>query len=309
MEHSWPRIAVLIPTYRRGEDLKRCLEAVRQQVRPADQIVVVIRPEDLDAQLVLTEFNSKQLIVVHVASPGVVAALNAGLVAVQADVVAFTDDDAAPRPDWLQRIAEHFRKNPRLGGVGGRDWIFQHGRPERGAKRVVGVITWYGRCIGNHHLGIGPIREVDALKGVNMSFRVGALEGIRFDERLRGTGAQVFNELGVSLAVKRKGWQLLYDPELAVDHYPSVRHDEDRRNHFSRAAVSNAAYNETLLLAEHLTPLRRLFFMFWALLVGTHSAPGLVNWLRLLVIERRTATARFLATISGRFSGWGAGEC
>jgi GT2 family glycosyltransferase len=307
MEPSWPRIAVLIPTYRRREDLKRCLDAVAQQVRSPEQIIVVARPEDLEAHGVLAEFRSAQLIIVQVATPGVVAALNAGLQAVRADVVAFTDDDAAPRPDWLQRIAEHFRKNPSLGGVGGRDWIFQHGRPERGAKRVVGVITWYGRCVGNHHLGIGPIREVDSLKGVNMSFRVSALEGIRFDERLRGTGAQVFNELGVSLAVKRKGWQLLYDPELAVDHYPSVRHDEDRRNHFSRVAVSNAAYNETLLLTEHLTSLRRLFFMLWALVVGTHAAPGLVNWLRLLVIERRTATARFLATISGRLSGWGAG--
>jgi len=309
MEPGWPRIAVLIPTYRRREDLKRCLGAVERQSRPADQIIVVVRFEDSESHEVLAEVDSRRLTTVQVPAPGVVAALNAGLGAVQADVVAFTDDDAAPRPEWLQRIAEHFRADPTLGGVGGRDWIYQHGRLESGTKKVVGVITWYGRCIGNHHLGTGPIREVDALKGVNMSFRVSALEGVRFDERLRGTGAQVFNELGVSLAVKRKGWKLKYDPELAVDHYPSVRHDEDRRNHFSVAAVSNAAHNETLLLAEHFGPARRFLFLLWAFVVGTHAAPGLVNWLRLLMLERRTATARFVAAISGRLSGWGAGQC
>lgn len=137
-----------------------------------------------------------------------------------------------------------------------------------------------------------------------MSFRAQALDGVRFDTRLRGTGAQVCNELGVSLAVKRRGWRLVYDPQIAVDHYPSVRHDEDKRNAFSVEAVHNATFNETLLLCEHFGPCRRYAFIAWALLVGHRASPGLLQWPRLLLAQAPTATARFRATWAARVAGW-----
>jgi cellulose synthase/poly-beta-1,6-N-acetylglucosamine synthase-like glycosyltransferase len=300
------RVAVIVPTYRRPQDLARCLEALARQQRPAEQVVVVARAEDEASWSILrgAPEGGLRLTPVMVTSAGVVAALNAGLDAVDADIVAFTDDDAAPRPDWLRQIVAHFAADPGLGGLGGRDWIFQHGRFEDESRQVVGRISWVGRCVGNHHLGAGPPRDVDVLKGANMSFRTRSLDGIRFDERLRGGGAQVGNELGVSLAVKRRGWQLRYDPRVAVDHYPAVRHDEDRRNAFSDEAVRNAAFNETLLLAEHFGRLRAWAFLGWALLVGDHAAPGVLQWLRLLLTRRDTATRRFLATLSGRIAGW-----
>jgi glycosyltransferase involved in cell wall biosynthesis len=294
---------VIVPTYRRPRDLARCLAALQSQVRQPDQLIVVVRADDEETRAALAE-QQCALRVVTVRSPGVVTALNAGLEVVESDMVAFTDDDAAPRPDWLQRIEEHFAADPRLGGLGGRDWIHQHGLIESGSQRVVGRITWYGRAIGNHHLGIGAPREVDSLKGVNMSFRVRAITGIRFDERLRGTGAQVYNEMGVSLTVKRRGWKLVYDPQLAVDHFPSIRHDEDKRNTFSAVAIRNSAFNESLLLSEYLRTPRNALFLAWALVLGSRAAPGILRWLGLLLTEPRTATPRFLAAASGRVAGW-----
>ena len=298
------KIAVLVPTYRRPADLARCLAALGRQSRPAERVIVVARAGDDATAAVLREPRPLPLSVVLVEQGGVVAALNAGLDAVTADVVAFTDDDAAPRPDWLERVAEHFALDAALGGLGGRDWIHHGAKLEDGARRLVGKVSWFGRCIGNHHLGVGPPREVDVLKGVNMSFRTQALNGVRFETRLLGGGAQVCNELGVSLAVKQRGWKLLYDPAVAVDHYPSIRHDEDQRNAFSRDAVRNAAFNETLLLCEHLGGWRRVVFLAWALAIGSRAAPGFVQWLRLLVQQFDTATQRFGATLAGRIAGW-----
>lgn len=302
------RLAVIVPTYRRPRDLSRCLEALNRQSRPVDQLVVVVRADDEESRRLLAnhESRSQSMCAVAVKAEGVVAALNAGLEHVKADVVAFTDDDAAPRADWLQRIEAQFVSDSALGGLGGRDWIYQHGALENGSEEVVGKISWFGRAVGNHHLGTGAPREVDTLKGVNMSFRTVALEGIRFDDRLRGSGAQVGNELGVSLAVKKRGWKLIYDPQLAVDHFPSVRHDEDKRNAFSAAAIHNAVFNESLLLSEYLSFPRNVLFLLWALLVGTRAAPGVIQWLRLLRSEWRTATRRFIATAAGRVSGWAA---
>jgi GT2 family glycosyltransferase len=300
------RVALIVPTYRRPSDLARCLLAVgRQQLAPT-QLIVVVRDEDEVTHALLKRPDLAVLrpCIVTVSVPGVVAALNAGLDAVaSADIIAFTDDDAAPRPQWLQQLVAAFAAHPEAGGVGGRDWIFQHGRLEDASEPVVGRISWIGRCVGNHHLGVGPARTVDALKGVNMSFRAEALSGVRFDTRLKGSGAQVHNELGVALRVRQRGWKLLYDPQIAVDHYPAARFDEDMRNTFSALALFNAVYNETLLLGESFAPLRRGAYLLWSLLVGERAAPGLVRWL-LLLPRDANATVRLRTTWAARMAVW-----
>lgn len=233
-----------------------------------------------------------------------VAALNAGLEAVTGDIVSITDDDAAPHPDWLEKINTHFLADAKIGGVGGRDWIHNGNQLEDGTSQVIGKLQWFGRVIGNHHLGVGAPRPVDVLKGVNMSFRTQAIARLRFDERMRGTGAQVHFEMAFTLALKRAGWQMIYDPKVAVDHYPAQRFDEDQRNNFNAIAQINLVHNETLILLEHLPAIRRFVFLFWAVLVGTRDSFGLVQWLRFLPQEGKLATKKCRASWYGRWQAW-----
>jgi cellulose synthase/poly-beta-1,6-N-acetylglucosamine synthase-like glycosyltransferase len=292
-------IAVLIPTYHRPQCLVRCLDALKRQSRIPDEILVVVRDADAETKALLEgyEFASSTLRVVTVIVPGVVAALNAGLEAARADIIAITDDDAVPRPDWLARINTHFRADPKVGGVGGRDWLHYDGKADDGARKVVGRVQWFGRVIGDHHLGVGGPRRVDVLKGVNCAYRRTVLQCIGFDERLLGKGAQVHWELSLGLQLRRAGWKLIYDPAVAVDHYPAPRYGEDQRDRYE---WTNAAYNETLTLLEHVTPMRRLVFIIWAVLVGTRSSPGLLQWLRVLPREGRLAGKNLRAALTGR---------
>ena len=46
---------VVIPTMNRSEDLRRCLDALKKQERPADEVIVVIGPGDLAATRVFAE--------------------------------------------------------------------------------------------------------------------------------------------------------------------------------------------------------------------------------------------------------------
>ncbi|KAB8314577.1 glycosyltransferase family 2 protein [Tolypothrix campylonemoides VB511288] len=300
------RNTVLIPTYRRPQDLSRCLQALLEQTKPPFQVIVVVRDIDADTWQFLEGFQESKLPLhtVKVTVGGVVAALNAGLEAVKGDTVSITDDDAAPRPDWLERISAHFMSDTRIGGVGGRDWIHQGDKLLDDSREVVGQLQWFGRVIGDHHLGVGEPREVDVLKGVNMSFRTSAIGGLRFDQRMRGTGAQVHFEMAFTLALKRAGWKMIYDPTVAVDHYPAQRFDEDQRNSFNEIAWINLVHNETLVLLEHLPPIRRVFFLLWAILVGTRDSLGFVQWLRLLPREGKLAGQKWLASIRGRWQGW-----
>lgn len=300
-------ITVIIPTYRRPKDLARCLEALEKQTKQPDEVLVVVRDTDAETWTFLETFNPGilPLQAATVKVPGVVAAMNAGLDRAKGDIIAFTDDDAAPHADWLARMETYFLSDDRVGGVGGRDWVYVGTELlDFGSSEVVGRLQWFGRVIGNHHIGVGEAREVDVLKGVNMSFRQSALAGRRFDERMRGSGAQVHFELSFCLALRRAGWKLIYDPAIAVNHHVGQRFDEDKRDRLNRVALINAVHNETLVLLEHLPPLRRILFLAWAILVGTQEALGFVQWLRFFPKEGALAGKKWLASLQGRGEGW-----
>jgi GT2 family glycosyltransferase len=304
-------ITVIIPTYRRPQDLARCLGALKLQNRRPDQVLVVVRDTDAETWKFLESFNLEWLPLrtVTVRVTGVVAAMNAGLDEAVGDFIAFTDDDAAPHPDWLQRIEAYFLSDSRLGAVGGRDWMYYDSKLQDasdlpGASNVVGKLQWWGRVTGNHHIGVGEAREVDVLKGVNVSYRRSAIGGLHFDERLRGTGAQVHFELAFCFTLQRAGWKLIYDPQVAVNHYLAKRFDEDQRSQFNELAWSNAVHNETLALLEHLSPVKRVVFILWAVLVGTRDAFGFLQCLRFLKDEKALALQKLQASMGGRWQGF-----
>ena len=184
----------------------------------------------------------------------------------------------------VENVEEHFIRDARVGGVGGKDWLHNNFVLETGKRDIVGKIQWFGRVIGNHHLGHGTFREVDLLKGVNMSFRASAIKNIRFDERLMGKGAQVHNDMAFCLEVKERV-ELIYDPNVALNHYLAERHDEDKRNQsFNYDANCNAVHNETLVLLEHLS--KRKGVLVWAVLIGTRSSWGVAQLVRFYSKEK-----------------------
>jgi cellulose synthase/poly-beta-1,6-N-acetylglucosamine synthase-like glycosyltransferase len=300
------KISVLVPTYRRSKDLAHCLEALKKQSLPADEVLVVVRDIDEETHQFLLNFEVEKLPlkIVCVSVPGQVAALNAGLAVALGDIISITDDDAAPHPDWLQKIEAHFEVNSSVGGVGGRDCIHIDGLPgDFGKARIVGRLKWFGRAIGNHHIGVeGPI-EVDILKGANMSYRKLAIQDLKFDGRLRGSGAQVHNDLMFSLQVKRRGWKVIYDPSVCVDHFPAQRFDEDMRGSFNSAAVINQSHNEYLAILSSLPHIFRIIFIMWSNLIGTRSSPGLLQVIRLLPTERLLVVKRAVFCAIGHYQG------
>ncbi|CAN5261149.1 glycosyltransferase [soil metagenome] len=300
------RACVIVPSYRRPGDLARCLAALRVQQHAPAQVIVSVREGDDATRLLLDELALAwpELRRADVARGGVVAAMNAALALADADVIALTDDDAEPVEDWLQRMVAVFESGVDVGGVGGRD--DQARAP--GELPTVGRLQWFGRVIGNHHLGVGPARDVDVLKGVCCAFRAAPLRGIGFDERLRGAGAQVHWELSLCLALRRAGWRLVYDPAIRVRHHVAIRHDSDQlhRGRFDAPPHEDAVFNETLVLAEYLTGLRRVAFRVWTRVIGTAAEPGLLQLPRVLIREGRVALVRWRATQRARHAGFAA---
>jgi GT2 family glycosyltransferase len=295
-------ISVVVPSYGRPEALAVCLAALESQRRPADDVVVVTRRDDTRTRELLAGYSGLPLVerVVHV--PGQVQALDAGIHAARGDVIAITDDDAAPRSGWLEMLGRWFA-DPTVIGAGGRDAVA--GVELNGGERVVGRVKWCGKVIGNHHLGVGEPRDVEVLKGANMAFRREPLLAAGFDLRLKGAGAQVHNDLKLSLALRRAGGRLVYDPGLLVDHMPAPRPQGDDRRHADPRQHVDAVHNETLALLEYLPPARRTAFVAWALAIGRDQGPGLVHALWTAIRgDRDGSLVHLWATLRGRLEGW-----
>ena len=265
------RSSVIIPTYRRPDDLRRCLGGLRRQSLPPAETIVVRRAGDRATEAVLAELRDPAVVQVTVTEPGVLAAMTAGAAAASGGIVAFIDDDAVPLPDWLERLTRHFDA-PDVGGVGGRD-IIVNGSAPASRTRDVGRLTWWGKLIGNHHRGAGDARDVMVLKAASVAFRRNALA---LPGGLRGSGAQVHFEVGMSLSALRHGWRLVYDPSAVVEHYVAQRFDADRRERPESVAVRDAAYNLVTCLLDEAPEFfwRRTIY---GLIVGDRDIPGLAR--------------------------------
>jgi GT2 family glycosyltransferase len=287
-------VSIVVPTYRRPEQLRLCLEGLVQQRIPARDVVVVRRAADEETASVLRAWEG-EVTEVTVTGAGVVTAMAAGVRATAGEIVAFTDDDAVPRPDWIARICSHFG-DPLVGGVGGRDVIHPPDRRATDRKYDVGQISAWGKVTGNHHLGVGSAREVMVLKGTNMAFRRAALA---LPRGLRGSGAEVHHEVAICLWARKRGWRLIYDPELVVDHFPGPRFDADRRGRPDELAMRDASYNlvASLLALEPRLFLRRASY---GLLVGDAGSPGLARASLAVVRGERAVLRRLVPSLAGQ---------
>ena len=302
-------VGVLVCTYQRPADLARCLAGLAQQTRPADDIIVVCRDTDHATRSWLAARipDELPLRVVTVTRPGIVAARNAGHDACRTDLLASIDDDVVPHTDWLRRVERHFVADPSLGGLGGRDHVHDGEQFDERLANTVGRLQWFGRPIGNHHLGYGQPREVQLLKGANMTYRAEAMANVRFDTRLCGRKIEAHEDLAFSLAVSRKGWRLIYDPAVLVFHYAG-RADKRAYSSISKAVdfveIHDVAFNMVIALWDGLAPLQRAAFVIWSALIGTGVEPGLVQAIRYTPHLGFASWRRFWFAQMGRISAY-----
>jgi glycosyltransferase involved in cell wall biosynthesis len=287
------RVSLVIPSFRRPDLLARCLAGVRAMERQPDELIVVRRSDDAETERLLTDVVG--ITSVTVKEPGVLAAMNAGVVASSGGIIAFIDDDAVPRPGWLTALVCRL-EDGRVGGIGGRDVVQGPAGTDLQNDGPVGLVTKWGKLIGNHHLGSGPPRDVTVLKAVNMAFR---REALALPRALRGSGAQVHFEVAVGLWARDQGWRLVYDPAILVDHYPGPRFDRDRRDRPDPVAARDAAYNLVTCLIN-LEPSLRTRRALYGLLIGDAMTPGLVRAGLALAQGDREVRRRLLPSLQGQ---------
>lgn len=238
-------ILVAVCTYDRYALLDRTLAALALQRMPGPDWQLLVVDNSPDAARAAAERERRagtpRLDYRLEPRPGIANARNVALRVAEergAAILAFTDDDAVPRPDWLERLVAGLA-DPAVAAVAGKvelDWPCP--RPpwlHDLALPYLSLVDW-----GEQARDLGP-REWVAC--ANLAFRVPALAAVGgFETHLgrSGPGATlVSNEESQAVqALRRAGGRIAYAPDAVVAHY--VHPARLRQSWFRRRAAWQA---------------------------------------------------------------------
>jgi glycosyltransferase involved in cell wall biosynthesis len=199
-------ISVIVPLYNNEEHVEACIQGLLNQ-RYSDGscefILIDNNSTDKSAEIVKRYpairllFQPKQ---------GSYAARNLGLKEARGQIIAFTDSDCVPRPDWLQQIADIMRSRE-VGLVLGR-------REFQGRSRRMSSLEAYEAQKANYILS-GTNREAFYGYTNNMAVRRSLIDAIGpFMELARGA-----DTIFVRQVVDRFSCRILrFSPDVVIRH-------------------------------------------------------------------------------------------
>lgn len=174
------RIAVVVATRGRGEELVHLLNRLKLQSRLPDLVCVSgVDDSDVTAARRVTGLPLR----IVFGPPGLTTQRNTGVRAVveDADAIVFFDDDFLPARRWLQNVETILSSDPQILGIDGRtlaDGADASGIPIDAATRL----------LAEHDAGAVDdepmFQPTDGLYGCNMAYRATVFRRVMFDERL-----------------------------------------------------------------------------------------------------------------------------
>lgn len=213
-----PEVTTVVCAYttERWDDLLAAVAGLEAQtVRPDQVLVVVDHSDDLLVRARAALPGAE--VVASTGRRGLSGARNTAIGLARGEVVAFLDDDAVPRPDWLERLLAAYDE-PAVVAVGGA------ARPRWPAGRPGQLAEELDWVVGCTYRGL-PARRADVrnLIGCSMSFRRSALAGTDgFAEDAGRVGALPLGceetELCIRLAQRHPGARIVLEPDAVVDH-------------------------------------------------------------------------------------------
>ena len=274
-----PHVSVIVPTRNRRRLLRELLDGLARQTFTDYEVIVVDdgSTDGSDEEIALDARAGRPVRLVQGDGRGAVNARLSGVENARADLLAFTDDDCVPAPDWLAAGVRALEA--------GADVV-------QGATRARGPVRPLDRTIMvNRHDGLYNTCNVfyrrsafekaggfDTDAGARLSFRPGAAaRGLGFGE-----------DALVGWRVRRCG-RAAFAPDAVVEHqvFPPDINDSVRRAWMTGAFP--ALVGEIPELRD--TALAHRFFL------GTTRVPLYASALLALTGQRRLAAACFGAWI------------
>lgn len=115
-----PFVSIIIPVYTHVQRLPLCIAGLAQQTYPRDNFEIILVNNGVNFDLDKTRFSRFTLRVMQCHTPGSYAARNCGIRHARGQILAFTDVDCVPSPQWLTEGVKALQTLPSPGLVGGK---------------------------------------------------------------------------------------------------------------------------------------------------------------------------------------------
>lgn len=232
-----PKVSIVINTYNRARCLENALKAARDQAYADFEIIVVNGPSTDHTAEILGRW-APLIKCETCAEANLSMSRNIGVAAAAGEIVAFMDDDAAPHPNWLTRLAAAY-SDPAAGAAGGFT-LDASGSRYQVRKTLCdrnGAAYSVSPFFDERPLNFPGTPFYPSLLGANSSFRRAALAQIGgFDHGF----AYLLDETDVCLRLVDAGWKVVYVPDALVQHHFEESHLRDKRR-VARSVYPSAA--------------------------------------------------------------------
>ena len=122
-----PFVSVVVPVFNQSTVLTKCLQALEEQKYSQDRYEVVVVDNGSSSSVEPLVRRYPHARAAFESRPGSYAARNTGVSLAHGQILAFTDADCLPAPDWIERGVAALRANPACGLVGGAIEVFHAG--------------------------------------------------------------------------------------------------------------------------------------------------------------------------------------
>ncbi len=206
LPNNLPYVSIVVASYNEEKYIYKCLNALMILNYPKDKLEIIVVSDGSKDKTV--EFAKKYPVTIIdlVQNRGLSYARNAGAKASKGEIVAYTDADCEPDPDWLLFLVQGF-DNEKVGCVGGPN-ITHPDDPFIGkcSAQAPGAPT---------HVLIDDI-TADHVPGCNMAFKKDVLLKIGgFDEIFRIAG----DDVDIEWTLQKEGYIVRYNPAAQVFHH------------------------------------------------------------------------------------------
>src|SRR5215831_17334690 len=183
-------ISLIIPTRNRPADLLETVQAVLNQTRLPDELIVVDQSATPDNHRPLEEMldarpGVRLIYIWDRAIAGIPMARNAGFAASTGELVCYLDDDITPARDYLEQVVRGLGEFPGWAGLCGR---FTEGVARGRLRRLIRALFRRG-LFRDDRERLGTMNrpvEMSLMCGGAACYRREMLRKFRFDENLTG---------------------------------------------------------------------------------------------------------------------------
>jgi len=274
-------LTIAILNFNSGDYLRRCLESIKNVEGEAEINVIAIDNNSSDQSFDLKDLKIKDVeFVQNEENLGFSKGYNKTLQKIKSEFVLLLNPDCLLQKGVIKKIVEDFEEDKKTGAATCKI-ILPNGKTDLTAHR--GFPTPWASLLyvlGNdslYHLTNkmpDEIHEVDAIAGAFFMTKKSILEEVGYlDEDFFLYG----EDIDLCLRIKKKGYKILYDPEVEITHYKGIstgvkKHSQDltAADSKTRQRAMNAFYESMIIFYNKHYKKTYPFAINWLVYLGIY---------------------------------------